>query len=330
MTDEIWRGSVQFGKEVTAGTAVAATRKMYFRDPVFTKSREQRPHRASLGRRDNVFKRTLGPRLVGGNLVQAMSATEILELLLISLKGAVAPTQPAVGPSPTVYDWTFKPSPTLDSATAEWHDGSRVHQVAGVRGNSLNIAGDVDGENLVTVEAFGMSMADGALTGALADRRPKFHEGWETQVYIDPFGATPGTTVYPVAMRSWDITLNNGLQRQYFADNTLNAGAITSSELEIDATVVFRASPALVKTEFDNFESQLERIVTLRFGNNEIVEDAFKYYVEVAIPGIWTGVDLGGNQNGMRTYSMGFSFVYEDVLAAGIQIVARNNRATAF
>lgn len=327
MTDEIWRGVVQAGKEVTAGTGVAATRRMYFRDPVFTKERESRPHRAALGRRDNVFKRTAGPRVVGGNIVQAMSANEILELLAITLQGGVAPTQPAAVPSPTVYQSTYKPSATLDSATFEWHDGSRVHEITGVKGNTLNIAGEVEGENLVTVEAFGLGMEDGTLTGALTDRNPQFHEGWETRLYIDDFGATPGTTVIPVSMVSWDITVNNGLQRQYLADNTLNAGVITSSELEIDATIVFRAAPALVKTELDNFESQLERILTLRFGDNETIEDAFKYTVDVIVPGTWTGVDLGGNQNGMRTYEMSFGFVYEDALASGFAVTSTHNRS---
>ena len=122
MAGELWRGTVQMGVEnpVAYGTPVVATRIGYFTDPTFTRTREPRLHRFAVGTRDNLRNITLGPTVVGGTLVQPLSA-EVIELLLMGIKGAVT----GVGGGAT-KTWTFTPDPVLDSATIEWHDGAAL------------------------------------------------------------------------------------------------------------------------------------------------------------------------------------------------------------
>ncbi len=110
MSGELWRGYAALGKEDPAGTAVAATRRVYLRDlaPSGTGA-ERRFHRFATGTRDNQRAVTQGPKRPGGQAVFPLSPSEIVEWLLLGIKGGVTPTQPDALNSPTVYLWTFKP-----------------------------------------------------------------------------------------------------------------------------------------------------------------------------------------------------------------------------
>ena len=93
MAGEIWRNTSQMGVENPAayGTPVAATRIGYFRDPKFSNERDPRLHKVMAATREGVRNVSLGPSKIGGSLTQAVSA-EMIELLLIAMKGAVTPT----------------------------------------------------------------------------------------------------------------------------------------------------------------------------------------------------------------------------------------------
>lgn len=263
MAGELWRSTLQIGKETTAGTAVAATRKLYVRDPVFTIERDPRYHRFATGTRDNVRAFTQGPIRVGGGFSLPVSADELLEFMLMGIKGAVTPTTPTGATAGRL--WTFTPDPVLDVATFRWDDGANARVAAGNRVDQLTIAGSVGGENLATLQTFGQSMVPGALTGSLADRTPTFVEGWQTNLYLDTFGSTFGITPIPGLLISWSISLRNGLGRKYTASNTLNATSIPIGELAVEGNVMFEASSAQAVTEVANWLASTKRGVRLEF-----------------------------------------------------------------
>lgn len=330
MAGELWRRRIQVGKEVVAGTAVAATRIGYWRDPNFTDDQESRPQQFAVGRRDNVLAHTTGPKEISGSASMPLSSSEIIEWLLAGMAGGITPTQPSAGPDPTVYLWTFKPSNTLDTMTVEYQDGARVWIASGVNVNSLQFSGSVGGENIVNADFFARDLVAGALTGALTDRVPDFTEGWETKLYIDGFGGTPGTTNIATTLISWEVNFNNNLAREYFADNTKAAGDISMDELTIDARLTVRASSAQALTEFNNWNSGTKRLVRLEFGQNSVISNSYKRFVTIDLPGAWNAVGLGGNENNRRTYELGLQYVYDPTLAAGIQIRCQNTRSAAW
>lgn len=330
MPGELWRRVAQVAKEVTAGTAVPATRKAYWTDPVFELAQESRPHSFAVGRRDNVLAHTKGPKEVSGAATMPLSSSEIIEWLLAGMKGAVVPTQPSPGPDPTVYLWTFKPGDTLDAMTVEYNDGARVWIASGVNVNSMQFSGSVSGENNVSADFFARDLVAGTITPALPDRIPDFSEGWETKVYIDAHAGTPGTTVIPTTLISWEVNFNNNMAREYFADNTKAAGDISSDEMTIDARLTLRASSATALTEFNNWNADTNRLVRLEFGQNSVISTTYKRFVSIDLPGAWSAVGLGGNENNRRTYELGLQYVYDPTLAAGIQIRCQNTRAAAW
>ena len=328
MAGEIWRNVFNVGLETVPGTTVPATRRMYFNTDGSKLSRERaaRPHRFATGTRDTVRAFTLGPTTVGGTLQLPLSASEIIELLLMGIKGGVTPT----GAGATKL-WTFVPGTTaLAPATIEWDDGARAWEAGGCYINKLKFSGNVKEETTVEAEVFGMNLAAAALTGSLAERLPDFIEGWETRLFVDAFGATPGTTQVTGTLINWEVEINNQLARKYFAANTLDVGALTIGELAITAKLTFEAAAAAAATEFANWDAVTKRLVRLDFGNNEVIETTNKKFVTVDLPGAWESFDLGGTDENTRVYELGLSYVFDPTNAFGLQIRCQNARATAW
>lgn len=322
---DLYLATSQIGKETTPGTPVAATRKVYYRDPSFALAQAPHVHEFATGTREQVRRVTKGAREVSGTGVMPVSADEILEWLLIGLKGGVTPVT-ATG----VSTWTFSPGTTLDSATVEWNDASRVWQVAGVRANTLKIAGSAMGENLVTAEFFASDMVVGSLTGSLADRVPSVMEGWETQFAIDALGASPGTTVVPGILINWEINIANNLGRKYTARNSKAALKIPFGKFGVTAKFTFEASDAAAIAEFNHWNADEDRLVQLDFGENEIISGSDHKAVKLQIPGAWTVVGLSGNDAETRTYEFSMQGMYDPTLAASFKAIVVNGRTTAF
>lgn len=328
----LWKGKVQIGKEAVPGTSVAATRILYSQNPTLTRTRKSNPKTFMTGTRDNVRAHRLGPVEAGGTLMMDMDSAEILELLLLGVKGGVTPTTPSGGTTSKL--WTFVPSGagTLDSATIEWFDGANAWQGKGMRVDELKIAGSVTGDNTVTGTLFGTDVVTlGSLTGSLTERTPDYFEGWETKLYIDDFGSTPGTTNIAGTLIDWSIDLKNNLARKYTADNTLSANSVNSGTIDITAQFKFEAVAADAVTEFTNWDGQVDRVVRLEFGQNKVLEAALKSFVTIDIPGAWSTVDLTQSDAGTRVFQFGLQYVYEPtVIAGGLQIQCQNLRTTAY
>lgn len=286
---QLWSGVAQWGLETTAGTAVAATRKMYLREPTLSRERAPRVHRFATGTRDNVRAFTNGPITAAGSFSMPLSASEILEVLAISVQDGVTPTTPSGATNARLF--TYKPTGALSSITMEWDDGARVYEGVGMRGNSMTIAGSAMEENTVSVDLFGTDVTvGGSLTGALSERTPSFFEGWQTRLYIDSFSATPGTTPIPGLLRNWSVQFNNNLGRVYTADNTLAANRITSGELDITATLTFDAYSSQTATEFANWDATTQRLVRLEFlGPADGIETGANEVQTITISGTPTG-----------------------------------------
>lgn len=330
MAGELWRGVVGIAKEVTYGTAVSPpTRKAYLEEPSLTDERESQIHRVATGTRDNVRAITQGPQQVGGQVRFLMSPAEILEWLLVTIKGGVTSTTP--GGATLARLWTFTPGTALDSLTMEWADGARSWVGAGIYGNQMTIAGAVNAENTVTFDLFGTSRAAITPSTMPADRAFSFLQGWQAKLYIDALGGTPGTTNVPLTMIDWNVVFNNNAQRHYFADNTKAAGEITVGELEVTASITFRAASAQALTEYTNWDTDASRLVRLEFlGAANDIESGQTSKVTIDLPGKWSTPNLAGDSDGIRAYSFDFNGSYDSVNGYGFQIRALNSRTVAW
>ncbi len=265
MSGELYNAGFQVGVESPYGTPVAATRKMYWRngESKLSRVRDPRVHKFATQDRFSTRKVTFGPQKPSGVAVLAASADEIIELLLMTICGAVTPTGAGAAKL-----WTFAPGSALDSATVEWHDGARAWQMAGALGNSIKFAGSISGEHIVTANLVGSALALNALTGGLTDRLPSFLEGWEAAMYIDALGGTPGSTLVSDTIINWDVDINNGMEPKFLGNNTNAVSRYPLAELEAGAKLTLEAISSDVATELSALEAGTERLVRLVFGNN--------------------------------------------------------------
>ena len=325
MAGELYNQVWEIGNEVTAGTPVARTRKMYFDgSSKLARKHDGRPRKFATGTRDNTRAFTLGPQMVEGTISLPLSSDEILEPLLMTIDGTVTPT------GATEKIWTFKPGNTLDFCSIGWNDGARPWLASGVYGSKLKISGNVKDQTTVSMDVIGLTMTQTALTGGFADRTPRFIEGWETKLFVDAFGGTAGTTQVTGTLINWDIEIDNQLARKFYAANTNATSAVTVGELVVTAKLVFEASSATSLTEFSNWIAGTKRLVRIDFGNNELITGIHYHQVTVDIPGAWDAVDLGGTDENTRTYELSLQYVYDTTNSYGLQIRAKNTRATAY
>lgn len=329
MAGELWRSYFQVGKETTPGTTVAATRRMYWDvdGSNFGRERAPRPHRFATASRDNLRAFTLGPTVVSGKIKVPLSASEIVELLLMGIKSGVTPTTPG-GTTPRL--WTFTPGTTLEPATIEWYDGARGWDIGGCYVDKLKFSGSADGEAMVEADVFGLNMAVATPTGSLTERVPDFIEGWETKLWVDAFAGTPGTTQKTGELINWSVEISNGLERKYFANNSINAAAVVIDQIEVKANLTYEASSAEAATEFANWDAATKRLVRLDFGNNEVIETTYKKFVTIDLPGAWDAFNLSGADKKTRVYELGLQYVYDTTNAFGLQIRAQNARTAAW
>lgn len=329
MAGELWRRSTEIGHETTPGTAVAGTRLLYLEDLSVTDARAATEHRYSIGTPDNVLAVTQGSSEVGGSASMVMSADEILEFLDISIAGGVTPTTP--GGATLARLWTYVPSQSVNSATFRYNDGARTFIAAGMQGNQLTFAGSATGDATLGVDFFGRSRVTGSLTGSLTARNPSFLDGWRTNIYIDAFGATAGTTLASSAVLNHSITYNRNLGRKYFYGNTQAAGGTPAGNLEIRAQYTFEASATAAGTELAFWESNTPRLIRIEhIGPVDEIETGQRKFVTIDVAGHYAETDLAGTDGDTRTYQMTVWGRYDATNAYTIRVRAQNSRTALY
>lgn len=332
MAGELWRGLTQVGLEGTGGTnygvPAAATRQLLM-DTTGTLSRTRAAHviKVSTGTPDNV--RGIKNRAVaaGGSFKQTLDADEIIEPLLACVQGGVTPVT-ALGAS----TWTLKPSQTLDSQTWEQFDGYNGWQESGVYVDTLKLtwssaaAGDV----MMDYTLFGKDRVQHTITPSLTTRSPIWIEGWETQVFLDAMGGTPGTTAFGTAI-SGTLTISRKLGRKYFAANTQATGAVTEGEYDCTGDIIIEGNTASL-TEYADWDTSVPRLLSLKFGGNGAVigTSALKRSVSFNVPCFYTAYDLSGSDAGTRVAKATWSYSYDPTNAFSTQIVVVNSRSAAY
>lgn len=326
MAGELWNQQWEIGLESTSGSAVASTRIMYFGpDSALTREREPRMHKYMSGTRNTQRAFSLGPQQVGGTLDMPLSASEIIEFLLMTVDGSVTPTGAG-----SAKLWTFVPGTAVKSATIRWHDGARPWTAAGIVGSKLKISGSVKDATTVTLDVMGYSLTQAALTGSLTARIPDIIEGWETKLYMDAFGGTAGSTAVTDSLINWEVEIDNQLTRKYIANNVLTVASLPLGELAVKAKFTLEASAARALTEYNNWDAATKRLIRLEFGQNEVISGGDKKFVTVDLPGAWEAVDLGQTDEGTRAYELSLDYVYDTTNSFGVQIRAQNARSTAW
>jgi hypothetical protein len=305
-----------------------ATRRVYWVDPKIMVTQPNQVHRAAVGRRDNVFAVTSGANEASGSLSSPMSAEECLEILSMGITGSPVITTPATGVLTRLH--TYKPGDTA-TATIEWFDGKRGWLGNGFKCNTVTITGSIDGDNTMSADLFGADVVPGTVTPGLSERDPTFIQSWQTRLFVDAVGGTAGTTAMPGTLMSWTVTINNNLSRVFTANNSKSADRVIAGELDVTAELVFDADDAGAIDEFNNWLNAVSRLVRLEFQDEtNFIETTLRRFITVDIGGRWTAVDISGENQGVRSYSLSFQSVYNAGMASMLTIRSQAARLVAF
>jgi hypothetical protein len=214
---------VQFGRESTWGTSVAAAAIMsgienFSFKPNVTNF-QVRTLDGTLSPSQQVVKTYEdGMAKISGYF----TPEDFIYILDSGVRGSVTPT----GAGPYIYTYNF---PTTANGaprfrTLEFYDGSQEWEMAGSIVKSFSLTGGDGNDSFVAFDSewVGRSVVASTLTGALSNRAFNVLAANNTSVWSDDFGGTIGTTALTATLISWEFTCDTGLHLKKF-----KTGAVT-------------------------------------------------------------------------------------------------------
>lgn len=215
---------IQYGKETTKGTAVAATRLLPVANPPIAADRKPTYPREDVGVLADASRSYISGRLVRDKLKWDSAYFQALPLLLsCGIKGNITASEQTAGQGD--YLWGFTPnmvgtSNAQDSVTLERGDNAFMVETEYCMFDKLKFSGEVnqDGEDSVMkIEAdyFGRQNSVTAFTGAIAIPTLTPINTKLTRLYINPSWATVGATEKTLTLRAYDIEIMTGLHPKF-------------------------------------------------------------------------------------------------------------------
>lgn len=329
---------IQYGKETTHGTSVAATR-MLLAAPIQVRP-DRTPHRPAdlSGLRARSTRSVVYEYLLRNTLnfdAEHPAYFQALPLLFsCGLRGGVTPSE--VTPSQGDYRWTFTPSLTAgnapDSITLEVGDDVQAFEAEYLMFERLRISGSVNqdgGEAPVQISAdfFARQWTASTFTPALSLPAAETMNAALAQLYLDTTWAGVGGTVQSGLLRSFDIEILTGVHPKFHgsAGRTFN----THGESYIDAMVnLTLEGSSAADAIWDAFMTQSLAVLRIKITGSQI-GTGVSHSLTVDIGGTWENVTpLGGEERGNNLHTAMLRGQYDATGAKLLQVVVDTSVST--
>ena len=302
MGEKVFR-KIQFGKETTRGTAVAATR-MFPGTVQVPADRKPTFPEDTIGSRVQAV-RTVVNQIFADGIALSMehSVFQMLPMLFsIGLKGNITASETTPGQAD--YLWDFTPSLVAsnapDAVTLEFGNDQQAYEIEYVMAKRYRISGATGEDAPVKIEAelFGKQITGTTFTSLspTASLEPVIAN--KTKIYLDSTWATLGTTIKSGLLRNWDIEILTGVHAVFDADGTLTLSGHGEGALDaiLTMTVENNAAGDALWDDFRAGTARAIRIITegSQIGsgtNHSLVFDIYGKF-EDAVP---MGADADGN-----------------------------------
>lgn len=320
-TNEVILLKNQAGIEVTRGTAVAATRKVYA-DITPSIDRTLNWGRSRTGtydaRRRPSYSR-IRPTFSG---VDSATYEDLAWWGQLMWKGGV--TGVTDGGTPPGYTYTFLPTLATDdlkSITLEFNEAGNPMESSQVMVTSWTLRGDADNDQesewMLDLEMMGRDFTTGiTYTAALGERTTEAIIARGTKVYVDD--ATMGSTQLTGKLINWSITGNNNIHFKAFAEdeNAFAANKVGRGERTVDAQFTFEFDDA---DELDNFLSTtpVERLIRLE-REGTTIHTTTKKRLRTDLAGFWSSWSRS-DREGNLTAVFGLQAGYNTTLAGSFK-----------
>lgn len=215
---------IQYGKETTKGTAVAATRLLPVANPPIAADRKPTYPSENVGVLADASRSYISGRLVRDKLKWESAYYQALPLLFsCGVKGNITASEQTVGQGD--YLWGFTPnmvgvSNAQDSVTLERGDNAFMVETEYCMFDKIKLSGEVnqDGEDStmkIESDYFGRQNTVTAFTGAIAIPALTPINTKLTHLYIDPTWAAVGSSEKTLTLRAYDIEIMTGLHPKF-------------------------------------------------------------------------------------------------------------------
>ena len=219
------------GVQTTAGTTVAATRRMpcvFTLDDVIEWDMPDEQQ----GDFDTYTVQQL-TRLV--NVSGTMRAyVSHVPMLLNGVVGLVTPS--TVDTTGRIWAHTSQIVADKSKFTLEWFDGDQGWEIDYLCLKSCKFSFDTKGTITVDFTGYGRAMATDTVT-TLSRVNDVALVGWQSLFYIDAVGGTPGTTLVTKALTNFEFSIDNGAEPDWTADNSQKFQHVGYGKFEVAASL---------------------------------------------------------------------------------------------
>jgi hypothetical protein len=332
---ERYFSKIQWGKESTRGTAVAATKYMLGKVPAVNTDRKPVVPEEDTGIRAPGVRSVIHQYLYNNTLTTEHGYFQQLPVLFgCGLKGGITPSEVTV--SQGDYLWTFTPSLTAtnspDSLTIELGDDTQAFEVEYCMFERIRISGQIAQSNdtsPVTVEAdfFGRQLTATTFTGALSLPSTEPLNAKLSRFYLDTAWSGVGGTEKTNILRGFDIEIITGLHPKFngsankyfdsYGEGIISATAQFTFEGDSNANAIMTAQQA--KT------FQAIRLSIL----GSTIASGTPHSLKIDLGGVWEEVSpLGGEDRGNNLHTATFLPHYDSTGAKMIQVAVVTNLST--
>lgn len=327
---------LQFGREVTAKTAVAATTIWRGvggmphdnRPPVFVEE-----HLGIITNTD----RTYIPKIEAAIALAATPATfeQLPHLLEMGIKAATG-TQDGAG-SGYIYAYPIGTTTTntIKTYTIEGGDNQDVQEVEGCFAEQITISGTGGESVMMSANIIGCQTSNASFTGALTIPTVEAILAQKGQLFIDNVGGTFGTTAVTGTLLDFTLTINTGQAAKYTIDGNqliYDFSYFNKEAYEVTLDVTLEHSASAVTELRTNMRAETTRMIRLDFTGNALGTSGTTYSNKkllIDLYGKWENPDALDSNEGNSILTATFRSGYNVADATDAMQITVVNELTA-
>lgn len=323
---------VQYGKESTRGTAVAATKIWMGQAPAVGSDRQPVFPVENIGIRAESVRGEIYQYLYQNTLSSEHGTFQRLPVLFgCGLKGGVTATETTA--SQQDYLWSFTPSLTAanspDALTIELGDDVQAFEAEHCMFERIRISGNVAQgmeASPVAVEAdfFGRQLTPTTFTGALSIPTVETMNAKLSRFYLDTSWAGVGGTEKTNILRSFDVEIITGVHPKFSGSGNKYFNTYGEGIIGVMANFVLEGD-SNADAIFDAQQAKTFQVVRLAV-NGAQIGSGTTHNLTVDIGGYWETVSpLGGEDRSDNLHNAALRGVYDATGAKLLQVNVTTN-----
>lgn len=311
---------VQFGRESTYGTGVAAAAIMSgVTEASFTPNAVNTMTRTLQGSFAPATSVTQTYRSASASIAGYLTPEDFIYILDSGVRGSISPS--GAGPYLYTYNFPTTASPATRSRTLEFYDGQQAWEMPGGIVESFTITAESNEDSFVMFESewLGTDATSTTLTGSLTGRAFTLLPANNSTLYSDAIGGTVGSTAISSTLIGWSFECNTGQHTKKFMTGALTPDSRGYNVMDITLTLTleYNASGDAFLDDFVAGTSRLLRLRTTGASSTQLTIDGAYSFQSVS--------EVWGDRDGNTTIEITAKPFYDSTFANYVQMVVQNN-----